>query len=273
MVVRASWLMGVTLGSLISLGCGDDAATTSAGGGGAAGGGPSSTSSGGGGSAGDGGGGSGGAPAACTLGGAGCVEGEKCSIVDEGLGAPAGVGCVEAGPGQAFEACDADIACGAGLYCDYTTAVCKPLCGQPGLECGSADDCVVGRDSSGSPIPGLFVCLAACNPVSASVNPCADDPSTTCFYRADEAAFDCGLSEQGGWMSPCDSGRDCRFGLGCFDGYCQDWCSDVGSANGCYGTKADGTWFCDQFEPCGPCEATRFEAGGAPLGSCTAWGM
>ncbi|MBK6513529.1 MAG: hypothetical protein IPG04_05215 [Polyangiaceae bacterium] len=85
-----------------------------------------------------------------------------------------------------------DIAC-ARVCCDYTTAVCKPLCGLEGLECAAAEDCVVGRDSAGSPIPGLFVCLAACNPISASVNPCADDPDATCCYRADEAGSTAGL--------------------------------------------------------------------------------
>ena len=265
--LAACGLLGATLQLLA---CSDDTAATGGSGGSGAAGGAAPTNGGGGAGA---AGGAGGQAAICTLGGAGCDEGQKCSIVDEVLGAPAGVGCVEAGPSQAFQSCDADIACASGLYCDYTTAVCKPLCALEGLECAAAEDCVVGRDSAGSPIPGLFVCLAACNPISASVNPCADDPDTTCYYRADEAEFDCGLSELGAWMSPCSTGRDCRFGLGCFDGYCQDWCGAVGSANGCFGTKADGTWFCDQFEPCGPCEPTSFEASGTPLGACTSWGQ
>ncbi|NUP10221.1 MAG: hypothetical protein HOW73_29580 [Polyangiaceae bacterium] len=256
--------------------CSDSSATGGEGGQGAAGG--ASTSTGG---APFGGGGSGGEPAsggaggsiqpACTLSGEGCDDGEKCSIVDEMAGIPNGLGCVDAGSGIAFSACDADTACGPGLWCDYTTSVCKPLCGVDGFACEGANACVVGRNSAGTPITGLNLCVASCDPRSANVNPCADDPATTCFFRTDVDSFDCGLSGNGTWISSCDSSRDCRYGLGCFDGHCQDWCGPVDSL--CYGTKADGTWFCDQFKPCGTCQPTRFEHDGAQLGACTAWGQ
>lgn len=210
-------------------------------------------------------GGSGGG-SACTPPDEGCAGSDKCTIVDEALGVPGGLGCAVAGPRGPFEPCDADAVCAAGLWCDYTTAVCKPLCNVGELGCEARDDCVFGRDSAGLPIPGLGVCLAQCNPIAAAVNPCADHPDTTCFYRVDEGAFDCGLSGDKPWPNVCNSHQECAYGLGCLGGTCRDWCPTLGAE--CMGTKGDGTFYCENFAPCGTCSPSGFTFEDAPLGGC-----
>jgi len=231
---------------------------------------PSTTGTGG--TAGDGGAtsttsgqGGGGAEPTCLPPAQGCGTDEKCTLVDEAAGVPAGLGCVEAGPRSAFAPCDADAVCGAGLWCDYTTAVCKPLCNVAGLSCG-AEACAVGRDSAGLPLAGLGVCLANCQPLASNDKPCSDDAAVTCFYRADELAFDCGQGAELPWPSSCTSHLDCGYGLGCIQNQCRDWCPTIGSE--CFGTKGDGSWYCENFMPCGTCTASGLTYEGAPLGVC-----
>ena len=255
--------------------CGDSESTTNQGGGGSAaggGGGTAGSPTGGATTGGGGSGGGGGSAPACSLPNQGCGDGEKCSLVDEAAGIPNGLGCVAAGPEPAFHSCDADEACGPDLYCDYITRACKPFCGLPGLSCAAEENCRQGRNSAGFDIPGLFLCVADCSPFAAMENPCAGDPDATCYYRQDEAVFDCGTSGGGGWVSDCASGQDCSLGFACVGGMCLDWCSPVGGPNACFGSRPDGDFYCNNFTPCGPCEATGLEVGGEPIGSC-GWGQ
>jgi len=277
---RFEILAGSALAFVVA--CGDSEQTGGAGSGGApvtAGNGGGGAGAGAGGTASDGGSG-GAAPAACQLPAEGCDASQKCSIVDTALGIPAGLGCVDAGDGVAFSACDADEACAAGLFCDYSTAVCKPFCDLAGFSCVGDAACVTGRDSAGLPIQGLNLCVANCDPQAVAVNPCGDDDGATCYFREDVQELDCGANDNLDWGSGCTSSRQCQPGLGCFANttgtsqatMCLDWCGGVGAPNACYGSSGDGDFFCIGFEPCGPCAATGYDGPtGVSLGSCS-WG-
>jgi hypothetical protein len=182
------------------------------------------------------GGGFGGSGGACNIYAIGeCGMGEKCSIVDEALGVPAGVGCMEAGPRPMWSKCLANAECADGLYCDVITEICRPVC-QNGNACPAGAQCIPASDQAGvNQVPGLGMCTAHCHPQTAV--PCSNaNGSTTCFYDTEIAEFDCIWTANSVAYTDCDSPTDCGRGLVCattFQTYCAPWCEPVGATSGC----------------------------------------
>ena len=257
-VVMATGLWSVTAG------CGDDAGTAG-----------SSTSAGAGGTGGQGatggtggtGTGAGGAAPICEFLGPGCASDEQCTVVDLVLGTDGGLGCVRFGPQTAYSRCSAQVDCDVGLFCDRSTAVCKPICDAAGPPCESGGACVDAVSSTGDMIPGLQVCIADCNPAPAPISPCGDGVETTCYYREDLEMLDCAASAGAAWPSSCDNHTDCAFSFACIDGTCTDTCFSEGVT--CDGfTKSGANFFCMNFSPCGLCEAVPSVFGEADVLVC-----
>lgn len=194
-----------------------------------------------------GGGGGGGAGAASTSTGGGepacnlldpndptCEAGTKCGVVDVDAGT---IGCVEAGTRPPWARCDADAECGAGLYCDPVTSVCRPYC-QSANNCPSSNaKCVDARKAGGALIPGIKVCTAHCHPQSAV--PCSDSAGpTTCFFNTQLVETDCGATKNFSFEAPCETVLDCRRGALCVadDGEtrCREVCSSPGNQAECF---------------------------------------
>lgn len=254
-------------------GCGDDAdATSSSSTGGAGAGGQSTGGAGAGGAGGEAGSGglgtgAGGSAPVCTFGGAGCEEDEQCTVVDLALGVDGGLGCVRFGPQTPYSRCSAQVDCGVGLFCDRSTAVCKPTCDAGGAPCESGGACVEALSSTGEVIPGLQVCVADCNPAPAPMSPCGDGDETTCYYREDLEMLDCAASAGGTWPQGCEAHTDCAFSFACVDGTCIDTCFSEGVT--CDGfTKSIPDFFCMNFSPCGTCEALPSAFGEADVLVC-----
>jgi hypothetical protein len=155
----------------------------------------------------------------------GCAATEKCSVVDAKTGK---AGCVPAGTTPIFAPCGADPECAAGAYCSASSGVCLLLCtSKAGCAGGS---CVEALDESGSsPIPGLDVCTANCDPITAA--PCG--PLVTCSYSTVHGELDCVASKgvlEGG---NCSFANDCAPGLVCVGNACRRWCTPVGDTLTC----------------------------------------
>jgi hypothetical protein len=124
----------------------------------------------------------------------------------------------------------ADQACAAGAYCSASTSVCVPLCTSK-AECAGGF-CVAALDASGtSPIPGLDVCTADCDPLTAA--PCG--PQVTCYYDAKHGGLDCIASKGSLEGAVCSFVNDCAPALACIGGTCRRWCTPVGDMFTCSG--------------------------------------
>jgi len=169
---------------------------------------------------------SGGAGAACSvLDDTSCGASSKCSVEDPGTGA---VGCVavDVKPVAAFDLCFDDAACPAGTWCNLLTSVCSPFCrsgASPG-DC-KAGTCIPATDGNGTNIPGIEVCTAHCDPVTAS--PCGAGAS--CDYDPVDG-FDCAAAGLSAEYGACVQSTDCGQDLVCvtdgsIGGTCMYWCA------------------------------------------------
>jgi hypothetical protein len=212
-------------------------------------------------------GGMGGAPACDLYNPGSCGRGQKCAVVDVALGAPAGLGCVEAGPRAAWTRCLANEECAEGLWCEDYTAVCKPICAN-GNQCGTGAQCVEARRGDVPepvPIPGLRVCTSHCDPSNGM--PCDDAQGlTTCYYDTDLVEFDCassqGLSSGAVCDHPihaCDRGLICVFDEAFGDSFCYEWCTPPDQ------TQATCT---GNLDSCYPFFSPTIEREGTPYGAC-----
>jgi hypothetical protein len=180
-------------------------------------------------------GGSGGASSSHSGGGAGapcqvlhdtadCGASGRCTVVDTTTGA---LGCVtvSSSPQMQFDACTDDQMCAAGTWCNLLTLVCSPFC-DSASGCGDGA-CIGAVDASDTPIPGITVCTAHCDPIQAS--PCGS--GATCVYDPDDSQFDCAASAFVPVDMSCEQSSDCGRGLVCAGdasgGLCVPWCEPV----------------------------------------------
>jgi hypothetical protein len=204
----------------------------------------------------------GGAAPECTPIGSpgGCLEGNKCTVVDPTLGTP---GCVPAGSTPDFQACAANAECGAYSWCDDPTGVCRPVCPDAttctnvfGL--GAGTTCAATEQGGQAVMGGLKVCTAHCNPNDST--PCRSvDTAVTCSWRSTPGDWDCMVSGGVGHGDGCTNGWDCSPQLACApNGTCQPWCD----APGCCCTQC--------IVVCGGCEAFGVAPvyNGQSLGAC-----
>ncbi len=215
---------GASSSSTAAGGAGGETSTGTGGGGltGAAGG-TTTTST----SSNSGGGGSG--PVGCTLAtNKGCAAGEKCSVVNVQTG---DLGCVKAGPYQAWTACSVDTDCTVGLWCDIVNEVCRPICNNS--SCGNGGSCLKAPTKSGN-VEGLLVCGANCEPDKA--DPCNQvNGPVTCARQA--AGWSCAKTANGGPGKSCVDDTHCAPGLFCTaSNNCWEWC-----VKGASGTCTTGT--------------------------------
>jgi hypothetical protein len=250
----------------LALACGDSGDTTSNSGAGGTGAGAGGTGATGGGGS-PGAAGAGGAAAPCELSGPGCEADEQCTVVDLELGTEGGLGCVRVGPQSSYSRCSAQVDCDVGLFCDRSTAVCKPLCDPAGPACESGGACVEAVSPTGDVVPGLHVCVADCSPAPALASPCGDGDETTCYYRDDLGMLDCAASAGGTWPEACQAHTDCAFSFACVGGTCIDTCFSEGVTCDNF-TKSGPDFFCMNFAPCGTCESVPSVFGDAEVLVC-----
>jgi hypothetical protein len=165
----------------------------------------------------------------------------KCSVVDEATGRSA---CIASGPSMSFDQCGVDADCAAGLWCNHTNGACQPIC-QSTSDCategGLCEPAL--QPSSTTPIPGLDVCAAHCDLITAQ--PCGT--GLTCVYNRSSKEFECVASGGAAPTKACNSDADCAPTLGCFDDglgtfRCFPWCTPTGQ--GCGGAA-----FCYSLNP------------------------
>ena len=175
--------------------------------------------------------------------------GQKCTVVDEATG---DTGCATAGPLGAWSPCANDADCGARLWCDHTTHVCKPVCHGLG-DCNDPNtQCRPAEAGAGGSIPDFNLCVANCNPMSSSCGQHA-----TCVYLGDPPLFDCYASLDHGDGDSCSQDSDCGAGLMCTGSTCRLWCDTPGDA---------GSW-CKTFVWCCSIDPAP-SYGGTELGFC-----
>jgi len=160
----------------------------------------------------------------------GCDTGDACKITDLETGATE---CLVAGSVPAWGSCSAqeDCAPAAGAC---VSSVCHPYCEEPGGDSCAVGDCLQAvATATQTPVPGLYYCGLACEPVLAAqgsatnVEPCGEDAVCIPVHGdpvdvASSAfcATSAGVSE-GGY---CDSNDDCANGTGCLDNQCTLYC-------------------------------------------------
>lgn len=158
----------------------------------------------------------------------GCKSGERCTIADTKTGE---TGCVKLpeSPVEVYGVCSADSECGAGMWCDVLTSVCKPLCATD-ADCGGGG-CLDGWDAAGDKIPGLMICAADCAPMLVS---CPE--GATCEWDIRDAIFDCYASGGKDEGEACKEQRECEPTLVCAVSECRKWCqstSDCPAGHSC----------------------------------------
>ena len=177
----------------------------------------------------------------------GCSGSMKCSVVDEASGASA---CVSAGTTMSYNQCGVDTDCAAGLWCNHTTQACEPIC-QSTSDCTAEGGlCEPALQPDGkTPIPGLDVCAAHCDLVTAM--PCG--PGLTCIYQGTPKEFECTVSAGGAKHDPCNVDADCAPKLGCVDTglgpECVSWCSPATSAGASGSAGCTSSQFCYSLTP------------------------
>ncbi len=178
------------------------------------------------------GGNGGGGPGSCTVGTEkGCAAGKKCSVIDPVTG---GLGCVDAGPYQAWTVCAIDTDCAVGLWCDLVDDVCRPICNAS--DCLNLGNCLEAprKDSPNGTVTGLKVCIANCEPDEAK--PCNQiNGPVTCARQAGN--WSCAKTANGGAGKSCVDDTHCAPGLFCTaSNNCWEWC-----VKGASGTCTMGT--------------------------------
>jgi hypothetical protein len=149
--------------------------------------------------------------------------------------------------------CVSDADCAAGLWCDHGAHVCKRVCDDVGDCADNATQCLPAQAGGGGSIPGLSVCVANCNPMSAG---CAIH--ATCVYLGNPPLFDCVASLDYADGDGCTLDSDCGTGLTCRSGKCRLWCNTPGQVDAWCKTFV---WCCS-IDP-----APSF--GGTALGYCS----
>lgn len=214
-----------------------------------------------------GGGGTGGAPpAGCDPHAAeACERGLVCTVVDEQLGLDGGTACVAPGTKPAFSACGGEGECVAGSFCDAVTGTCKPMC-ENSLGCPDEGACTPAQTSAGVEIPGLKLCVSACEPVATAGCEQSEGP-VNCTWRVDLMTFDCVAAGTTNEAFACTEHSECAAGLGCLEVNgqlgCLHWCVYDGGTDICSAAEhPDAT-----FAICVP-QAPAISAGGTDYGGC-----
>jgi len=160
----------------------------------------------------------------------GCPANEKCSVDDPKTGHTK---CIPYAQMTGYTKCTDDGDCGAGSWCDiWTEGVCHPICANVG-DCAALGlgPCIAASSDPANitPIPGLKVCMAHCDPEGAT--PCG--PGVTCVYDSPNADLDCATSGNVSAGGLCLYINDCAKGLVCESGFptgiCKKWCHPVGT--------------------------------------------
>ncbi len=201
-------------------------------------------------------GGSGGGP--CNpLDSVACAQGQKCSVANENTGE---LGCVTAGSTLLYSACTTDEDCEPTTYCDSFGKVCKKFC-NTNNQCPASRPCVLVLNSQDIPIPNVGVCMAPCEPKSAS--PC-DPASTNCVPIGLTDAnnntileWDCQTAGPLTEDEKCAALSECSHGLYCYNrnvsasgNQCIPWCKP--------GDSCGTVTFCKEIQvPIGP---NKFDA-------------
>jgi hypothetical protein len=127
-----------------------------------------------------------------------------------------------------WSGCATDADCAKGTWCDHRDRVCKPIC-STGDDCDPGEQCIeVAQDAVATPIPGLRVCTAHCNPIFPDP-PCGT--GLTCVYNFDVNVKDseCATTEGIPEGSECTAANSCDPGLICVGNApsytCQQWCT------------------------------------------------
>ncbi len=181
----------------------------------------------------------------------GCDEGDGCQFLapSSGEGAPFAQ-CVEAGDGEAGDACDSDNPCSAGYDCN--DGFCYKYCCTPGSsdECPEDQACIIDILDKNDESTGVLLCdeCDECNPLTA--DGCGEGQG--CYpipSPSDDTDIGCRLclasvgDKEAG--ESCDSANECQPGIGCYS---------INDA------EAVCTSFCDLEADPDPC---------APDGTCT----
>jgi hypothetical protein len=169
-----------------------------------------------------------------------CKQNETCDVQDPTTGAAS---CVPStGQGGVGANCDSTSPngtsqCLPGLTCLYNE--CRPYCGAANTVCNQPGTqiCVPVKNAQSAPIPSMFVCTIACDPVKPAdrcgANNCVWFPS---YYKPYKVS-DCTIPGAGADGSSCQSDEDCAQGYACgTNGLCSHWCM-VGGAECPAGTS------------------------------------
>jgi hypothetical protein len=156
----------------------------------------------------------------------GCSKPEKCTVIDPKTGESQ---CLSAGTTPDYGACSSTTDCADGSWCELSTSVCEPICSSTctGGTCVHAAQATTGTAT----IPGLDVCSASCDLVSAS--PCG--AGATCVNltdsNGDTVGSECIMSAMIPLGMPCALASDCAAGMVCTEDLTDDntecslWCS------------------------------------------------
>jgi hypothetical protein len=175
----------------------------------------------------------------------GCMAPKKCGVVDEATGRS---DCVLAGSTPSFSQCATDADCAAGAWCNHSSQVCQPICVNTASCTTEGGLCEQADQSDGkTPIPGLKVCAAHCDLVTAM--PCG--PHVNCVNDDTLHEFECVLSAGGKKHASCTANADCAPTLACIDtsglgmsGECLAWCTPPSS----FGVQGCSTGFCNTLQ-------------------------
>jgi hypothetical protein len=154
--------------------------------------------------------------------GCGCSGADKCGVVDQATGRSA---CTRAGPTPTHQKCSSDNDCVAGAFCAPVTGACAAIC-ENVADCAPGAQCIPAQSATGAVIPGLKLCTAHCDPVSAA--PCGQN--LNCIYYPDITEFDCFRSSRLKEDIDCQFSSECDKGLVCVQRTsadrlaCRPWC-------------------------------------------------
>jgi hypothetical protein len=155
----------------------------------------------------------------------GCMDGDKCTILEEATGKSR---CLDAGNQGPGKLCTSDASCQEGTWCDHFTSTCVKICSSV-ANCVTGAKCIAAPNgTTGAAIPGLLICTANCEPIKAPQ--CGT--GTTCAFDNSTAVqgFDCFVSGGKTEGAVCAASKECNKGLVCVKGAtstCQRWCTAV----------------------------------------------
>ncbi len=176
----------------------------------------------------------------------GCAAGETCDLTSLTVYAPK---CVKAGTLKVGSLCKTTSDCLVGLTC---AGVCTEYCPKPevGDDICEGSPCYQGATDAG-PVPGAFLCQAACNPA----NPTAC-PGATCVAFQNQTTA-CAASNGIAVGADCTGDPECVAGAFCSAAKnCVQWCTGVGGQGTCPSGQ-----LCSGFDPI-------FSVRGTVLGAC-----